>query len=272
MMTTFPRTGDASELAQRRKAAGDAAGCLDLPMVAFLVLWSAFVTTFTAIALISMIRHAMKGVFGGQDIVGLLAMLIFDIPMVLGWWLVIAAIKARRNPSEAGALWVVENRTSVELREYALEPVFVGLIAVFAADFALMFVVAFGFQGQTPLPAALAACGALVLAFLGGARWWKGRVVRSDPLLKLDRVSEAVTFRTTNRDDAPITVQAAKIRAVDLDEQQITKGDSPYTKYVVRLHVAGEPPVTSCYPLVVIHSELAARLCVRWLRKHLGIP
>jgi cation transporter-like permease len=174
-----------SSYEDRRRAAGEATGCRNVVGIVLLGLWSALFLPVGAGFFLDMLHRAGRGAFDGPELIEILALLEFCIPMLLGWWTVAQSIRASRHPSEAGALLVADHGDSVELNERFSPPVFVGLLALLGANFVLLFVVSISFGQRTPLPVALAAWLFNLTVFATATFFSSVRLRHLRPLLRL---------------------------------------------------------------------------------------
>ena len=261
--------GDSS-YEDRRRAAGEANGCGNVAGIAFLGLWSAFFIPVSAFFFLDMLQRAGRGAFGGSELIGILALLEFDIPMLLGWWMVAQSIRARPHPPEAGALLVVDRGDSVELREQSPSPAFMGLLAVLGANFVLLFVIGISFGQQTPLPVALAAWMFNLIVFVAATCFAGARLRRLSPLLRLDLVSRVATFRPVGHGESPCSVPMAAVKSIDTELKMVDNFRRP-TLIAVRLHVENRDLNMCPYPIVELASEVQAKVCVQWLSRKFGL-
>ncbi len=208
----------------------------------------------------------------GIDLFMMMFLLPFNLIMLTLWITGLGGVRNMIHPPEAGGAKIINEGQNIRVRLSSESPVYMAAAAAGGLAFVLIFIVAFGFWINAPIPVMIVAWGIILVGGCIGYLYTFRELARGESDLLIDDSRETLTLpKKPGRPDEMI-LPAKKIVAFEVEQtkQRDSDGDIQYRFLPTIVYIDNEGTQRR-EKLTEWSDETSAQALVEWLTKRLQV-
>jgi len=208
----------------------------------------------------------------GIDLFMMMFMLPFNLIMLTLWIIGLGGVRNMIHPPEAGGAKIIDEGQNIRVRLSSERPVYMAAAAAGGLAFVLIFIVAFGFGINAPIPVMIVAWGIILVGGGIGHFYAHRQLARGDSDLLIDDTKETLTLSKKNGRPDQMILPAKKIVAFEVEQTKLRDSDNDIQySFVTTIIFTDDDGSQRREKLTEWSDETSAQSLVEWLTERLQV-